>query len=261
MIASRFPARPSRAGASGQAVALRRLCLMPDRTLRSDRPLRSGHISKRQPRSVRAAVSNRREDLVSEGVCAQALCAHPLEPLSVAVARLIFRTRIAPGLIVTTLRYVLRAAGLSAELFLDPLVANQLLPPTDHLSSLPRLLAALAMQYSIASDADGRVVLTDDHVFRLVRAAFLGYNYKSVGYRLGLGRHARCCYMSTPHLHGSLHLCRHRLHTSQWIRTRAPHTHCLTLLLALVFPAVLALPCPVGVPFFPCLALLMFLEK
>ena len=89
-------------------------------------------------------MSNRREDLVSEGVCAQALCAHPLEPLSVAVARLIFRTRIAPGLIVTTLRYVLRAAGLSAELFLDPLVANQLLPPTDHLlsrmrSRVPRL--------------------------------------------------------------------------------------------------------------------------
>ena len=105
-------------------------------------------------------MSNRREDLVSEGVCAQALCAHPLEPLSVAVARLIFRTRIAPGLIVTTLRYVLRAAGVSAELFLDPLVANYLLPPTDHLASLPRLLAALAAHYSTPSDVEGRMVLT-----------------------------------------------------------------------------------------------------
>ena len=206
-------------------------------------------------------LSGRAEPVVPEGVCARALCAHAFEPLSVAVARLIFRTRIAPGLIVTTLRYVLRAAGVSAELFLDPLVANHLLPPTDHLASLPRLLAALAAHYSTPSDVEGRMVLTDDHVFLLVRAAFLGYNYKSVGYRLGLGRHARCCYMSTPHLHGSLHLCRHRLHTSQWIRARAPHTHCLPLLLALVFPAVLALPCPVGVPFFPCLALLMFLEK
>ena len=179
-------------------------------------------------------LSGRAEPVVPEGVCARALCAHAFEPLSVAVARLIFRTRIAPGLIVTTLRYVLRAAGLSAELFLDPLVANHLLPPTDHLASLPRLLAALAAHYSTPSDVEGRMVLTDDHVFRLVRAAFLGYNYKSVGYRLGLGRHARCCYMSTPHLHGSLHLCLHRLHTSQWIRARAPHTHCLPLLLALV---------------------------
>ena len=136
-------------------------------------------------------LSGRAEPVVPEGVCARALCAHAFEPLSVAVARLIFRTRIAPGLIVTTLRYVLRAAGLSAELFLDPLVANHLLPPTDHLASLPRLLAALAAHYSTPSDVEGRMVLTDDHVFRLVRAAFLGYNYKSVGYRLGLGRHAR----------------------------------------------------------------------
>ena len=92
------------------------------------------------------------DPVASEGVCAQALCAHALEPLSVAVARLIFRTRIAPGLIVTTLRF--RAADLSAELFLDPLVANQLLPPTDHLASLPRLLATLSTHYSTAPVAE-----------------------------------------------------------------------------------------------------------
>ena len=184
-------------------------------------------------------LSGRAEPVVPEGVCARALCAHAFEPLSVAVARLIFRTRIAPGLIVTTLRYVLRAAGLSAELFLDPLVANHLLPPTDHLASLPRLLAALAAHYSTPSDVEGRMVLTDDHLFRLVRAAFLGYNYKSVGYRLGLVRRflsppCSCCLLVTalplsPFPHPSV-IPPYTTHT--------PHTDTLFffLLPCLVFP-------------------------
>ena len=142
-------------------------------------------VAKRRPCHNASAVLDRQEDpVVSEGACAQALRAHPHELLSVAVARLIFRTRLAPGLIVTTLRYVLRAAGLSAEHFLDPLVANHLLPPTDHLASLPRLLATLSNRYSTELE---RVVLDDDILFRLVRVAFLCYNYKSVGYRQALG--------------------------------------------------------------------------
>ena len=132
------------------------------------------------------------------------------------------RTRLAPGLIVT-LRYVLRAAGLSAEHFLDPLVANHLLPPTDHLASLPRLLATLSTRYSTA--LEGQAVLTDDHLFRLVRVAFLGYNYKSVGYRQALGASRMLLHV---HLHlshvftripTSLELLPHALDTSSL-------THC-----------------------------------
>ena len=190
----------------------------------------SGCIARRvAKRSCNAsAVPDRQEDpAVSEGACAQALCAHPHELLSVAVARLIFRTRLAPGLIVTTLRYVLRAAGLSAEHFLDPLVANHLLPPTDHLASLPRLLATLSTRYSTALE---RVVLDDDILFRLVRVAFLGYNYKSVGYRQALGASGTLLHV---HLHlshmftripTSLELLPHALYTSSLThRTRPLH--------------------------------------
>ena len=186
-------------------------CGGPLRRIPPSRAMLSGRIARRvAKRSCNAsAVPDRQEDpAVSEGACAQALCAHPHELLSVAVARLIFRTRLAPGLIVTTLRYVLRAAGLSAEHFLDPLVANHLLPPTDHLASLPRLLATLSTRYSTA--LEGQAVLTDDHLFRLVRVAFLGYNYKSVGYRQALG---------ASRIPTSLELLPHALYTSSL-------THC-----------------------------------
>ena len=63
-------------------------------------------VGKRRP-CHNASAADQQDPAVSEGVCAQALRAHPQELLSVAVARLIFRTRLAPGLIVTTLRYVL----------------------------------------------------------------------------------------------------------------------------------------------------------
>ena len=178
-------------------------------------------LAKRRP-CHNASAADQQDPTVSEGACAQALRAHPHELLSVAVARLIFRTRLAPGLIVTTLRYVLRAAGLSAEHFLDPLVANHLLPPTDHLASLPRLLATLSNRYSTELE---RVVLDDDILFRLVRVAFLGYNYKSVGYRQALGASRMLLHV---HLHLShmftriptlLELLPHALYTSSL-------THC-----------------------------------
>ena len=182
----------------------------------------ASRLAKRRP-CHNASAADQQDPAVSEGACAQALRAHPHELLSVAVARLIFRTRLAPGLIVTTLRYVLRAAGLSAEHFLDPLVANHLLPPTDHLASLPRLLATLSTRYSTA--LEGQAVLTDDHLFRLVRVAFLGYNYKSVGYRQALGASRMLLHV---HLHlshvftripTSLELLPHALYTSSL-------THC-----------------------------------
>ena len=182
-------------------------------------------VVKRHPCNASAEPDRQEDPTVSEGACAQALRAHPHELLSVAVARLIFRTRLAPGLIVTTLRYVLRAAGLSAEHFLDPLVANHLLPPTDHLASLPRLLATLSTHYSTAPVVEGQVVLTDDHLFRLVRVAFLGYNYKSVGYRQALGAsrmllqvHLHLSHMFTR-IPTSLELLPHALYTSSL-------THC-----------------------------------
>ena len=191
------------------------------------RAMLSGRVAGRAkppPCHNASVVPDRQQDpAVSEGACAQALRAHPHELLSVAVARLIFRTRLAPGLIVTTLRYVLRAAGLSAEHFLDPLVANHLLPPTDHLASLPRLLATLSTRYSTA--LEGQAVLTDDHLFRLVRVAFLGYNYKSVGYRQALGAsrmllhvHLHLSHMFTR-IPTSLELLPHALYTSSL-------THC-----------------------------------
>ena len=199
-------------------------CGGPLRRIPPSRAMLSGCIARRvAKRSCNAsAVPDRQEDpAVSEGACAQALCAHPHELLSVAVARLIFRTRLAPGLIVTTLRYVLRAAGLSAEHFLDPLVANHLLPPTDHLASLPRLLATLSTRYSTA--LEGQAVLTDDHLFRLVRVAFLGYNYKSVGYRQALGASRMLLQVHLTHMFTriptSLELLPHALYTSSL-------THC-----------------------------------
>ena len=132
------------------------------------RAMLSGRVAGRAkppPCHNASVVPDRQQDpAVAGAACAQALRAHPHELLSVAVARLIFRTRLAPGLIVTTLRYVLRAAGLSAEHFLDPLVANHLLPPTDHLASLPRLLATLSTHYSTAPVVEGQAVLTDDHL-------------------------------------------------------------------------------------------------
>ena len=84
---------------------------------------------------------------VPAGVCATVLQAAPSEPLAVAVARLVFCRMIAPGLIVTSARYVLRAAGLAAEPFLGSLPSCHLLPAPDHLSSLPRLLASVALRY------------------------------------------------------------------------------------------------------------------
>ena len=75
---------------------------------------------------------------------------------------------------------VLRAAGLAAEPFLGSLVSCHLLPASDHLSSLPRLLARAAARHG---GADG---LSDDVLFRMVRLAFLAYNYKSIGYRQGV---------------------------------------------------------------------------
>ena len=201
----------------------------------------AGRLAKRPP-CHNASAADRQDPTVSEGACAQALRAHPHELLSVAVARLIFRTRLAPGLIVTTLRYVLRAAGLSAEHFIDPLVANHLLPPTDHLASLPRLLATLSTRYSTA--LEGQAVLTDDHLFRLVRVAFLGYNYKSVGYRQALGAsrmllhvHFHLSHMFTR-MPTSLELTSHTLYTSSLTHcTRHPsHTvHGLLFILFLVY--------------------------
>ena len=66
------------------------------------------------------------------------LGASPRELLSVAVARMVFRRMLAPGLIVTSARYVLRCAGVPAEPYLGSLASRHLLPATDHLSSLPR---------------------------------------------------------------------------------------------------------------------------
>ena len=75
------------------------------------------------------------------------LGASPSEPLSVAVARMVFRRMLAPGLIVTSARYVMRCAGVPAEPYLGSLASRHLLPATDHLSSLPRLLATVAAHY------------------------------------------------------------------------------------------------------------------
>ena len=112
------------------------------------------------------------------------LGASPSEPLSVAVARMVFRRMLAPGLIVTSARYVMRCAGVPAEPYLGSLASRHLLPATDHLSSLPRLLATVAAHYG--DPAYGPAGLTDDVLFRLVRLAFLAYNYKSIGYRQGV---------------------------------------------------------------------------
>ena len=75
------------------------------------------------------------------------LGASPSEPLAVAVARMVFRRMLAPGLIVTSARYVMRCAGVPAEPYLGSLASRHLLPATDHLSSLPRLLATVAAHY------------------------------------------------------------------------------------------------------------------
>ena len=75
------------------------------------------------------------------------LGASPSEPLSVAVARMVFRRMLAPGLIVTSARYVMRFAGVPAAPYLGSLASCHLLPATDHLSSLPRLLATVAAHY------------------------------------------------------------------------------------------------------------------
>ena len=125
---------------------------------------------------------------VPAGVCATVLQAAPSEPLAVAVARLVFCRMIAPGLIVTSARYVLRAAGLAAEPFLGSLPSCHLLPAPDHLSSLPRLLASVALRYGdVTIGNEGLIVhLSDDVLFRVVRLAFLAYNYKSAGYRQGV---------------------------------------------------------------------------
>ena len=95
---------------------------------------------------------------------------------------------IAPGLIVTSARYVLRSAGLAAEPFLGSLPSCHLLPAPDHLSSLPRLLASVALRYGdVTNGSEGLAVhLSDDVLFRVVRLAFLAYNYKSAGYRQGV---------------------------------------------------------------------------
>ena len=125
---------------------------------------------------------------VPAGVCATVLQADPCEPLAVAVARLVFCRMIAPGLIVTSARYVLRSAGLAAEPFLGSLPSCHLLPAPDHLSSLPRLLASVALRYGdVTNGSEGLAVhLSDDVLFRVVRLAFLAYNYKSAGYRQGV---------------------------------------------------------------------------
>ena len=60
----------------------------------------ASRLAKRRP-CHNASAADQQDPAVSEGACAQALRAHPHELLSVAVARLIFRTRLAPGLIVT----------------------------------------------------------------------------------------------------------------------------------------------------------------
>ena len=57
------------------------------------------------------------------------LGASPSEPLAVAVARMVFRRMLAPGLIVTSARYVMRCAGVPAEPYLGSL-ASCFLPPT-----------------------------------------------------------------------------------------------------------------------------------
>ena len=125
---------------------------------------------------------------VPAGACAVALRAVAGEPLAVAVARLVFCRMVAPGLIVTSARYVLRAAGLAAEPFLGSLPSCHLLPAPDHLSSLPRLLASVALRYGdVTNGSEGLTVhLSDDVLFRVVRLAFLAYNYKSAGYRQGV---------------------------------------------------------------------------
>ena len=122
------------------------------------------------------------EPVVSRGASVL-LGASASEPLSVAVARMVFRRMLAPGLIVTSARYVMRCAGVPAEPYLGSLASCHLLPATDHLSSLPRLLATVAAHYG--DSAHGSAGLTDDLLFRLVRLAFLAYNYKSIGYRQG----------------------------------------------------------------------------
>ena len=81
---------------------------------------------------------------------------------------------VAPGLIVTSARYVLRAAGLADEPFLGSLPSCHLLPAPDHLSSLPRLLASVALRYGdVTNGSEGLAVhLSDDVLFRVVRLAF-----------------------------------------------------------------------------------------
>ena len=49
---------------------------------------------------------------------------------------------------------------------------------------MPRLLATVAAHYG--DYAHGLAGLNDDLLFRLVRLAFLAYNYKSIGYRQGV---------------------------------------------------------------------------
>ena len=78
----------------------------------------------------------------------------------------------------------MRCAGVPAEPYLGSLASCHLLPATDHLSSLPRLLATVAAHYG--DSAHGSAGLTDDLLFRLVRLAFLAYIYKSIGYRQGV---------------------------------------------------------------------------
>ena len=51
----------------------------------------ASRLAKRRP-CHNASAADQQDPAVSEGACAQALCAHPHELLSVAVARLIFRT-------------------------------------------------------------------------------------------------------------------------------------------------------------------------
>ena len=64
-----------------------------------------------------------------------------------------------------------RADRHPAEPYLGALASCHLLPATDHLSSLPRLLATVAAHYG--DPAGGRAGITDDLLFRLVRLAFL----------------------------------------------------------------------------------------
>ena len=108
---------------------------------------------------------------------ADVLHGRPGELLAHAVARLILRTRLAPGIVATTFRYVLRAAGCAAGQFLPAPVVHRLLPCQDHLASLGRMLAQLLWQY------DHVEAPPPDMRFQLVRGAFLAYNYKSRVYR------------------------------------------------------------------------------